>query len=95
MFEIGFSELVLILLVALVVLGPERLPQAAAKLGRVVGQARSMMRGFMAQLQAETAPLREAADLRNVIQPELDSLKKDLNETAASAQPSTPRDDAH
>ena len=41
MFDIGFSELVLIALVALVVLGPERLPKAARRAGLWVRRARA------------------------------------------------------
>ena len=42
MFEVGFSELLLISVIALVVLGPERLPKLVAQVGRWVGKARSM-----------------------------------------------------
>ena len=41
MFDVGFSELVLIALVALVVLGPERLPKAARLAGLWVRRARA------------------------------------------------------
>ena len=53
MFEIGFSELLLISVIALVVLGPERLPKLAAQVGRWVGKARSMARQFREQLESE------------------------------------------
>lgn len=53
MFEIGFSELLLISVIALVVLGPERLPKLAAQVGRWVGRARSMARTFREQLESE------------------------------------------
>ena len=45
MFDVGFSELVLIALVALVVLGPERLPKAARLAGLVGCAARALVRG--------------------------------------------------
>lgn len=38
MFEIGFGELVLLSVVALLVLGPERLPEVASTMGRLIGQ---------------------------------------------------------
>ena len=44
MFEVGFTEIVLILGIALLVLGPERLPKLAADLGRWAGKARAMAR---------------------------------------------------
>jgi sec-independent protein translocase protein TatB len=53
MFEIGFSELVLIMLIALLVLGPERLPKLAADVGRWVGRARAMARQLRQQLDQE------------------------------------------
>lgn len=34
MFEVGFSEILLIMVIALIVLGPERLPKLAADVGR-------------------------------------------------------------
>lgn len=53
MFEVGFGEIVLILGLALLVLGPERLPELAAKVGRWTGRARAMARQFQAQLEQE------------------------------------------
>ena len=55
MFEIGFWELALILVLGLVVLGPEKLPKVAAQLGRYAGQARRMARTLTAQIQDELA----------------------------------------
>ena len=53
MFEVGFSELLLIFALALVVLGPERLPKLAQQVGRWVGRARAMARQFRDQLDEE------------------------------------------
>jgi len=53
MFEVGFSEMLVIFALALVVLGPERLPRLAAQLGRWAGRARAMARQFRDQLEAE------------------------------------------
>lgn len=53
MFEVGFQELLLISVVALVVLGPERLPKVLRQVGRWVGKARSMARQFREQLESE------------------------------------------
>lgn len=55
MFEIGFQEIVLIALLALVVLGPEKLPKLAAQLGRWTGRARSMARNLRQQLEQEVS----------------------------------------
>lgn len=53
MFDIGFWELALIFALGLVVLGPEKLPKVASKLGRYAGQARRMARTLTAQIQEE------------------------------------------
>lgn len=46
MFDIGWSELLLIGVVALIVIGPEDLPKLFRTLGRISGRARSMAREF-------------------------------------------------
>ena len=43
MFVLGFSEILLILAVALLVFGPAQLPQAARSLGRIIGELRRAM----------------------------------------------------
>ncbi len=53
MFEVGFSEIVLILGLALLVLGPEKLPGLAEKVGRWTGRARAMARQLRTQLEQE------------------------------------------
>lgn len=53
MFEVGFSELLLIFALSLIVLGPERLPKLAQQVGRWVGRARAMARQFRDQLDEE------------------------------------------
>ena len=61
MFEVGFSEILLICAIALLVLGPARLPKLVADLGRWAGRARSMARQLRTQLEQETHydPLKE------------------------------------
>ena len=52
-FEVGFTEIVLILGLALLVLGPEKLPGLAEKVGRWTGRARAMARQLRTQLEQE------------------------------------------
>lgn len=54
MFDVGFSEVVVCFIVALVVLGPERLPGVARSVGRWAGQAKSYLRNLSAELERET-----------------------------------------
>ncbi len=53
MFEIGFSELVMVALVSLLVIGPERLPRAARIAGYWIGRTRSMINNAKAEIQLE------------------------------------------
>lgn len=55
MFDIGFSELFLIAVVALVVLGPERLPKAARFAGLWVRRARAQWYSVRSELERELA----------------------------------------
>jgi len=57
MFEVGFSELLLIIGLALLVLGPEKLPKVVGQIGRWMGRARAMARQFREQLEDETAEI--------------------------------------
>jgi sec-independent protein translocase protein TatB len=64
MFGIDFSEILVIFGIALVVLGPEKLPRLARTVGRWVGRARAMARQFREQLEQEADALHRTADLR-------------------------------
>ena len=64
MFDVGFSELLVIAVVALVVLGPERLPRAARFAGLWVRRARAQWHTVRNELEQELA----AEDLRRSLQ---------------------------
>jgi len=51
MFNIGGGELLVIVLIALIVLGPQRLPDAMRTVGRVVGEVRRISTGFQQELR--------------------------------------------
>ena len=53
MFDISFSELLLIGVVALVVVGPERLPKVARTIGLLVGRAQRYVNDVKTELQRE------------------------------------------
>ena len=61
MFDIGFSELLLIGIIALLVLGPERLPQAARSVGLIIGKVKRSFSNIQEELerQVRTEELKE------------------------------------
>lgn len=63
MFDVGFSEIVVIFAVALIVLGPTKLPKVAQTIGRWVGRARVMARQFRDQLEQEADQFKTDIDL--------------------------------
>jgi Tat protein translocase TatB subunit len=62
MFGIGFPELVMILAVALVVLGPQRLPEVARMLGRAYAQLRRASEEFQNTIRQDLAVLERQED---------------------------------
>mgnify|MGYP003422997348 CR=1 FL=1 len=74
MFDVGFSEILLIAVVALVVLGPERLPKAARFTGLWVRRARSQWDSVKTEFEREMA----AEDLKRSI----DSARRQASEVA-------------
>jgi Tat protein translocase TatB subunit len=53
MFDVGFWEILFILVMALVIIGPERLPGAARKAGFFVGKARRYIEGVRSEVESE------------------------------------------
>lgn len=56
MLNVGGYELLIILLVALIFLGPTRLPEVARQIGQAAGSLKSMASGFQAELEAASKP---------------------------------------
>lgn len=73
MFDIGFSELLVCAVIALLVLGPERLPQAARTAGRWVGKARRMVQQMSEEIDRQI----KAEELRERLKDETQSLGLD------------------
>lgn len=77
MFEIGFTEMLLVGVVALLVLGPERLPKAASTAGRWIGQFKRGLNGIKQQMEREL----DAEQLRKELdQQPLRQLEQELRE---------------
>ncbi len=92
MFDVGFTELVLLAVIAMVVVGPERLPGVIRTLGKTVGQARRFMNNLQTQIEQEVK-LSELSELNNKIMAEEQALKKSLegtHETENAEVPSVP-----
>ena len=87
MFDIGFGELLLIAVVALVVLGPERLPKAARLAGLWVRKARTQWNAVKAELENELADEELRRNLRAASEALHDSVQQ------ARALPEAPRND--
>ncbi|TNF05721.1 MAG: twin-arginine translocase subunit TatB [Gammaproteobacteria bacterium] len=96
MFDIGFSELLLIAVVALVVMGPQRLPQAMRTLALWWGRARQMFGNLRRELENEVG----MDDIRRQLHNEeiLREIKKsteefERTEAALSSEMSVTEDD--
>jgi sec-independent protein translocase protein TatB len=88
MFDIGFSELLVIGLVALIVIGPERLPRVARTLGHLAGRLQRYVADVKADIsrEVELEELRKMKDsvqqaasgIENSVQSELNSVQSEL-----------------
>lgn len=74
MFDVSFSELIVIAVVALIVIGPEKLPKVARTLGALTGR----MQRYVAQVKEEVN--------REVRFQELQQLQQEIKETATKTQ---------
>ena len=99
MFDIGFSELLVIGIVALIVIGPQRLPQVARTLGHLFGR----MQRYVNDVKADIAREMEMAELKKLqttiedaagafqgsVSKELNEAEGELSKLAQAAQPET------
>ena len=77
MFDVGFSELVVIAIVALIVIGPERLPAVARTVGTLLGRIRRYANDVKAEVNREL----QLEDVRK--------MQQDLAEQARAIEQST------
>jgi len=99
MFDVSFSELLLIALVALIVLGPQRLPEVARTAGQWLGKLRRFVSDVKQDLdremnQSELAELRklkaELDDTRRVMEDASQRLLQDVNPVPVRFPPIPP-----
>ncbi|MDB5987245.1 MAG: tatB, partial [Nevskia sp.] len=82
MFDISFSELLLCFVVALVVLGPERMPGVARAVGRWTGKARGYMRNLTAELERETHIVemkQQVQDAHRILREQSDEVRSNVD----------------
>jgi sec-independent protein translocase protein TatB len=95
MFDVGFSELVLLAIIGLLVLGPERLPRVARTLGGLSRKARSswmnLKRSIDAEINAEEIkkPLKKAQDEMRSAMDGVDKQLKDVSDRVNSTVSAT------
>lgn len=103
MFDVGFFELIVIFVIGLIVLGPERLPRVARTLGLWLGRAQRMFETVRAEVNREIAAeelkkslQKQAAtpalyDIVEETKASLEELNKDItSEPAPKPKPSSP-----
>jgi sec-independent protein translocase protein TatB len=100
---IGGSEFILLCLIGLLILGPERLPRVARQIGGWVGKARQITRGFQRQLEEELDAEKNLGfdpkeinklDPKQLLTPNDDDTYSPMHddEDKPSAEPDTPSD---
>ena len=80
MFDFGFWELTIVMVVALLVVGPDRLPALAGQIGKWVGKAKRMIASVRSDIESEI----KAAELKEILekqQGEIGELKEMLKGT--------------
>ena len=97
MFDIGFSELLLIAFVALIVIGPERLPKVARTLGHLFGRMQRYVNDVKSDIsrEMELDELRKlqsgmedaARSFQSAVSKEVSETESEFNRLAQAAQP--------
>lgn len=77
---IGFAELMFILVIAMMVFGPRRLPEMAAKAGKIVADLRNMSQGLLTEWQREINAATQLDDELRQTRQELAGVKNELTQ---------------
>ncbi|MGH8689732.1 MAG: Sec-independent protein translocase protein TatB [Burkholderiales bacterium] len=104
MFDIGFSELLVIGVVALIVIGPEKLPRVARTVGHLAGRLQRYVADVKADInrEIELEELRKmrdsmqqaASSMQTAVQSELDKTETDLNKSVEAVVGDLPAEPA-
>lgn len=76
MFGIGFSELILILVVALVIFGPEKLPEIGKTMGKTVKEFKAAVNKIDSEIKKEVNDVAQASGMSETMQEMNQDLKK-------------------
>jgi sec-independent protein translocase protein TatB len=85
MFDIAFSEIALIAVVALVVIGPERLPKVARTLGHMFGRLQRYVNEVKADINREIE-LDELRKLKSEVQSAAQDIERSVSQAASEVQ---------
>jgi len=85
MFDIAFSELVIVALVALVVIGPERLPKVARTAGHLWGRMQRYVQNIKNDISNDLA-IQEARQLQDSIRDNISAIEQSAHEAALTAE---------
>lgn len=85
MFDIGFSELLLVAVIALLVLGPERLPKAARTVGLVIGKIKRSISGLQEELERQVRAEELKEKLKDPYAVFMDDVEREAKEQAEKA----------
>ena len=84
MFDFSLSELIVVMVVALIVIGPERLPKVARTLGHLYGRAQRYVNGVKADISRDMA-IEEFRQLQQKVQAEASEVEKSFQEASKTA----------
>ena len=91
MFNLSGSEIIVILLLALVVLGPEKLPDAIRRAGRTYAELKKMGNSFQSEMRSVLdEPMQEMRETADLLRKSVDFTDGEMTGTRAST-PSTPK----
>jgi len=85
MFDIGFSEIVVIAVVALIVLGPERLPKAARTMGHLFGRLQRYVNDVKSDINREME-LEELKKLQQEVKSAAHEIQSSMTSAASSVE---------
>lgn len=95
MFDIGFTELVVIFVVALIAFGPKRLPEIAKAIGRGIAEVKDAMEGVKSQIDSEmnevknlkdSVDLKKELDVESLLKPQEDPYNQSEKTATADAE---------